>query len=186
MDEIRKLTTLPTRLWSTRIITCTTWMATTCSRQAGATIVAHPGVRAWMRTENIKMLDPPVTPEKKARVQSLTLPTVVYDGHIDLYLGSRRIDVRYFPGHTGGDSVVWIPDAHVVFCGDMLWKKHVPNPIEATWVPGHGHVANAEDVVTLQKYLADLRAAVRREQAAGKSGDAVENGAGLSTGTKIN
>jgi hypothetical protein len=116
-------------------------MATTCSRQAGATIVAHPGVRAWMRTENIK---------------------------------------------TGGDSVVRIPDAHVVFCGDMLWKKHVPNPIEATWVPGHGHVANAEDVVTLQKYLADLRAAVRREQAAGKSGDAVENGAGLSTGTKIN
>jgi len=141
LDEIRKLTTLPTRLWSTRIITCTTWMATTCSRQAGATIVAHPGVRAWMRTENIK---------------------------------------------TGGDSVVRIPDAHVVFCGDMLWKKHVPNPIEATWVPGHGHVANAEDVVTLQKYLADLRAAVRREQAAGKSGDAVENGAGLSTGTKIN
>src|SRR5580658_3759319 len=132
---------------------------------AGATIVAHRNVRAWMRTENIKMLDPPVTPEKKARVQSLTLPALVYDSHIELYLGSRRINVRYYPGHTGGDSVVSIPDAHVVFCGDMLWKEHIPNLIDAstkawvesldamqkdygpsTWVPGHG-VANGQDVL---------------------------------------
>jgi cyclase len=145
-----------------------------------------------MRTENIKMLDPPVTPEKKARVASLTLPTVTYDSGVDLYLGTRRIDVRYYPGHTGGDSVVWIPDAHVVFAGDMLWKEHVPNLIDAstgawieslramqsayepaTWVPGHGDVASAPDVVTFQKYLEDLRAAVRRAQAAGKSGDAL-------------
>jgi hypothetical protein len=43
----------------------------------------------------------------------------------------------------------------------------------ATWVPGHGDVASAPDVVTFQKYLEDLRAAVRRAQAAGKSGDAL-------------
>jgi cyclase len=158
---------------------------------AGATIVAHRNVRAWMRSENIKMLDPPVTPEKKARVESLTLPTVVHDGHLDLYLRSRRINVRYYPGHTGGDSVVWIPDAHLVFCGDMLWKQHVPNLIDATtkawvdsldamqkdygpstWVPGHGGIANAQDVLTFRKYLADLRTNVRLEMAAGKSGDA--------------
>jgi glyoxylase-like metal-dependent hydrolase (beta-lactamase superfamily II) len=159
---------------------------------AGATIVAHRNVRAWMRTENIKMLDPPVTAEKKARVESLTLPTVVHDGHVALYLGSRRIDVRYYPGHTGGDSVVSIPDAHVVFCGDMLWKEHIPNLIDAstkawiesldamrkdygpsTWVPGHGGIANAADFATFRKYLADLREGVRREQAAGETGDAL-------------
>jgi glyoxylase-like metal-dependent hydrolase (beta-lactamase superfamily II) len=159
---------------------------------AGATIVAHRNVRAWMRTENIKMLDPPVTAEKKARVQSITLPAVDFDSHIELYLGSRRINVRYYPGHTGSDSVVSVPDAHVVFCGDMLWKEHVPNLIDSstkpwvdsldamqkdygpsTWVPGHGGVANAQDVLTFRKYLADLRAGVRREQAAGKSGDAL-------------
>jgi hypothetical protein len=38
-------------------------------------------------------------------------------------------------------------------------------------VPGHGGVAKAEDVATFRKYLADLRAGVSREQAAGKSGD---------------
>jgi hypothetical protein len=70
----------------------------------------------------------------------------------------------------------------------MLWKEHVPNLIDATtkawvesldamqkyygpstWVPGHGGIANAQDVLTFRKYLADLRDGVRHEQAAGKS-----------------
>jgi hypothetical protein len=74
----------------------------------------------------------------------------------------------------------------------MLWKEHVPNLIDAStkpwvasldamqkdygassWVPGHGDVANAQDVQTFRKYLADLRASVQREQAAGKSGNAL-------------
>ena len=99
---------------------------------AGAAIIAHRNARAWIRTENFKMIDPPVTPEKKARVQSIVLPNLVYDSSIDLYLGSRRVNVRYYPGHTGGDSVVWVPEAQVVFCGDLLWKDHIPNLIDAS------------------------------------------------------
>jgi cyclase len=196
LAEIRKLTPLPIRFVVNTHYHLDHVNGNDVFAAAGATIVAHRNVRAWMRTENIKMLDPPVTPEKKARVESLTLPTVVYDSHIELYLGSRRINVRYYAGHTGGDSVVSITggsrqgDAHVVFCGDLLWKEHVPNLIDAstkawiesldamqmdygpsTWVPGHGGVATAQDVRTFRRYLADLRDSVRREQAAGKSGD---------------
>jgi cyclase len=192
LAEIRKLTPLPIRFVVNTHYHLDHVNGNDVFAAVGATVVAHRNVRAWMRSENIKMLDPPVTAEKKARVESLTLPTVVHDSHIDLYLGSRRINVRYYPGHTGGDSVVSIPNAHVVFCGDMLWKEHVPNLIDAstkawiesldamqkdygqsTWVPGHGGVANAQDVLTFRKYLADLRDGVRREQAAGKSGDAL-------------
>jgi cyclase len=192
LGEIRKLTPLPIRFVVNTHYHLDHVNGNDVFAAAGATIVAHRNVRAWMRTENIKMLDPPVTPEKKARVQSLTLPTVVHDSHVDLFVGSRRINVRYYPGHTGGDSVVWIPDAHVVFCVDMLWKEHIPNLIDAstkawvesldamqkdygpsTWVPGHGGIANAQDVLTFRKYLADLRDGVRRQQAAGKSGDAL-------------
>ena len=197
LAEIRKITPLPIRFVVNTHYHLDHVNGNDVFAAAGATIVAHRNVRAWIRTENIKMLDPPVTPEKKARVQSLTLPTVVHDSHLDLYLGARRINVRYYPGHTGGDSVVWVPDAHIVFCGDMLWKEHVPNLIDATtkawiesldamqkdamqkdygpstWVPGHGGIANAQDVLTFRKYLADLRAGVRREQSAGKSGKAL-------------
>jgi len=159
---------------------------------AGAVIIAHRNARAWIRTENIKMIDPPVTPEKKARVQSIVLPNVVYDSSVDLYLGLRRVNVRYYPGHTGGDSVVWVPDAHVVFCGDLLWKDHIPNLIDAstsawiktldaiqadygesTSVPGHGGIANVEDILIFRKYISDLRLAVSRETAKGKSGDSL-------------
>jgi len=192
LADIRKLTQLPIRFVVNTHYHLDHVNGNDVFAAAGATIVAHRNVRAWMRTENIKMLDPPVTPEKKARVASLTLPTLVHDSHVDLYLGSRRINVRYYPGHTGGDSVVWVPDARVVFCGDMLWKDHVPNLIDAstgawvesldamqkdygqaTWIPGHGGVASAQDLQTFRTYLADLRANVRRERAAGKSGDAL-------------
>ncbi len=192
LADIRKLTPLPIRFVVNTHYHLDHVNGNDVFAAAGATIVAHRNVRAWMRSENIKMLDPPVTPEKKARVESLTLPTLVHDSHLDLYLRSRRINVRYYPGHTGGDSVVWIPDAHLVFCGDMLWKQHVPNLIDATtkawvesldamqkdygpstWVPGHGGIATAQDVLTFRKYLADLRTNVRLEMAAGKSGDAL-------------
>jgi glyoxylase-like metal-dependent hydrolase (beta-lactamase superfamily II) len=190
LKEIRKITKLPIRFVVNTHYHLDHVNGNDVFAAAGAVIVAHRNVRAWIRTENMKMLDPPITPEKQARVRSLTQPNVVHDNRIDLFLGSRRIIVRYYPGHTGGDSVVSIPDAHVVFCGDMLWKDHVPNLIDAstgawiksldampadygpsTWVPGHGGVAKAEDVATFRKYLADLRAGVSREQAAGKSGD---------------
>jgi cyclase len=192
LSDIRKRTALPIRFVVNTHYHLDHVNGNDVFEAAGAIIVAHRNVRAWMRTENLKMLDPPVTPEKKTRVASLTLPTVVHDGHIDLYLGSRRIEVRYYPGHTGGDSVIWVPDEKVLFCGDMLWKEHVPNLIDAStgawlssldamqkdyapsvWIPGHGDLANARDVQTFRTYLADLRTNVRREQTAGKSGDAL-------------
>lgn len=192
LAEIRKRTTKPIRFVVNTHYHLDHVNGNDVFAAAGATIVAHRNVRAWIRTENLKMLDPPVTAEMKARVASLTMPTVVHDSHLDLYLGSRRVAVQYYAGHTGGDSVVWVPDARVLFCGDMLWKDHIPNLIDATtsawihsldemlktympvaWVPGHGGISNADDVLTFRKYLADLRANVQTQVKAGKSGDAL-------------
>jgi cyclase len=192
LAEIRKITNLPIRFVVNTHYHLDHVNGNDVFAAAGAVVISHRNARAWIRTENIKMIDPPVTAEKKARVQSIALPELVYDSNLDLYLGSRRVNVRYYPGHTGGDSVVSVPDAHVVFCGDLLWKDHIPNLIDASthewiktldampadygesrWVPGHGGIADADDIRTFRKYLVDLRAAVRREQAAGKSGDAL-------------
>ena len=192
LADIRRLTRLPIRFVVNTHYHIDHVSGNDVFASAGATIVAHHNVRVWMRTENVKMLDPPVTPEKKARVASLRLPSAVYHSSMDLYLGSRRVEVRYYPGHTGGDSVVWVADAKVLFCGDMLWKDHVPNLIDAStgawigsldtmqkdyspaaWIPGHGGLASRKDVQTFRTYLAELRASVRREQTAGKSGDAL-------------
>jgi cyclase len=111
---------------------------------------------------------------------------------VDIYLGTRQIQVRYMLGHTGGDSVVTVPDADVVFAGDLVWQKHLPNLIDATtsdwvktldklladhpaatFVSGHGDVATMADVRDFHDYLVTLRDAVSKAQAAGKTDQAL-------------
>jgi cyclase len=111
---------------------------------------------------------------------------------VDLYLGARQIQVRSFPGHTGGDSVVLIPGAKTVFGGDLFWNSILPNLIDAstkpwidtldvlmksepgsTFVPGHGDVGDVQAVAAFREYLVTLRKLVSDAQAQGKSGDAL-------------
>jgi len=92
-------------------------------------------------------------------------------------------------GHTGGDSVVIVPDANVVFGGDLIWQKHFPNLIDANtadwiktleklhadhssaiFVSGHGDLATPVDVRNFHDYLVSLRDDVAKAQAQGKSG----------------
>lgn len=117
---------------------------------------------------------------------------VVYTTGVDLYLGQRHIFVRYFPGHTGGDSMVFDPESNVVFCGDIFWRHTLPNLIDAStdawietlnamiqahpaaaFVSGHGDVGTVEDVKAFRGYLMDLRQWVGGARATGKTGDAI-------------
>ena len=170
--------------------------------QHGAVIVGHHSVRAWIHTENLKFFGEKIKPEEKAMVQNLLAPEVTYDTGVTLFLGSRRIEVNYMQGHTGGDSVVSIPDAGIVFCGDLFWRRTLPNLIDATtstwistlsefteqkadtlpnsalpraviFVPGHGDVGNAEDVQEFQGYLIWLQGSVKKAVEANKKGDAL-------------
>jgi glyoxylase-like metal-dependent hydrolase (beta-lactamase superfamily II) len=138
------------------------------------------------------MLGDGITPQQKAFIEALVPPMVVCDQAVDLYLGSREIRVRAFPGHTGGDLVVLIPDSKVVFAGDLLWHNIPPNMIDAstkswistldtlakneaaaTFVPGHGDVATTQDVIALRDYLATLQKLVADARAQSKTGPAL-------------
>ncbi|HEV2305714.1 MAG TPA: MBL fold metallo-hydrolase [Candidatus Acidoferrales bacterium] len=159
---------------------------------AGATILAQQNVRVWERTENLKFFGPKITPAQKQMVESLGLPNITYKDGVELHLGSRRAIVVSLPGHTGGDSVIFIPGANVVFTGDLFWDHTLPNLIDAstqpwiasldtilqhhpdaTFVPGHGEVGKAGDVRDFRNYLQDLRADIAHAQAAGKSDDSL-------------
>lgn len=161
-------------------------------RAAGAVVIAHRNVRGWIRTENLHLFGDHLTPQLKATISALPLPDVVTDKDLTIWLGSRKVLVRTVLGHTGGDLIVSVPDAKVVFCGDILWNHVSPNVIDGTiarwidtvdaltgapdaaqttFVPGHGDAARAGDVAKFKDYLAELRTTVSAERAAGLSGE---------------
>lgn len=192
--EIRKLTQLPVKVVVNTHYHLDHVAGNSIFTKEGAVVLAHRNVRTWIHTENLKFFGKDIKPEQKAIVEGLVSPQIVYDSEVEVNLGSRRIRVRPFPGHTGGDSVVTIPDAQIVFCGDLFWRNTLPNLIDAstdlwidtlsklagemppgTFVPGHGDVGNAADVKAFRGYLSDLRVMVAGPVKDGKSGDDLLN-----------
>lgn len=157
-------------------------------RDTGAIIIAHRNVRGWVRVNNIALLGDRITPEVKARIEHLPLPDLVTDKDLVIWLGSRKVVVQTVLGHTGGDLTIFVPDAKVLFCGDLLWRKIPPNLIDGSvrewaatdndfihmsdaagirYVPGHGDVADLEDVRSFRRYLLDLRRLVSEGRKSG-------------------
>jgi len=124
----------------------------------------------------------------------LTNPTeTLRSGTRKLRLGKRQVILFTMPGHTGGDLLAYIPDANVLFMGDMGWRKTLPNLVDASvgaWVlsldkilklyptakfiPGHGEVATADDIREFRNYLADLKMRVTKAIAAGMTLDQIK------------
>ena len=163
-------------------------------RDAGALIIAHRNVRGWMRVNNINLFGDRITPEIRARIAALPLPDLVTDKDLTIWLGSRKVVVQTVLGHTGGDLTIFVPDANVLFTGDMLWRKIPPNLIDgsvkewlatdedfirmpdaahAVYLPGHGDVAGEKDVRDFRAYLLDLRRLVTEGRKSKLKGDAL-------------
>lgn len=192
LAEIRKLTKLPVRFVINTHYHVDHVAGNGIFAEAGAIVLAQRNVRGWIHPENLKFFGKDIKPEQKAFIEALRTPMVGYDQAVDLYLGGREIHVRSFPGHTGGDSVVLVPDAKTAFAGDLFWRNTLPNMIDAstkswidtlntlakneagyTFVPGHGDVGNAQDVAAFRDYLVMLQKLVADAQAQGQSGDAL-------------
>ncbi len=121
----------------------------------------------------------------------LTNPTVTFgSGSVHLYLGKREVILSTLPGHTGGDVLAYVPDANVMFTGDLGWSKTLPNLVDATvsdwiptldkitsqyptakFIPGHGNVAEAAEIKDFRNYLDDLRSRVKQGIADGLTVD---------------
>jgi glyoxylase-like metal-dependent hydrolase (beta-lactamase superfamily II) len=120
----------------------------------------------------------------RLRTAKLVLP----DGHLgretELDLGGRRVTLIHpGPGHTDHDLVAHVPDARVVFAGDLVevgappalgrdadpagWPRALDELLAlrpATVVPGHGDPVGAQFVETQREELrrvAELRQAVQ-------------------------
>jgi glyoxylase-like metal-dependent hydrolase (beta-lactamase superfamily II) len=56
-----------------------------------------------------------------ASVPGLTWPSITFPDRMTLWLGRRRVELMHLGrGHTAGDIVAWVPDARVMFSGDLV------------------------------------------------------------------
>lgn len=101
------------------------------------------------------------------------LPTRTFTGRFEFEMGGRQVElVEVGPAHTRGDTLVFVPDAKVVYTGDILFIGGTPivwvGPLE-NWiaacdlicaadvehiVPGHGPLTDKAGVVAIRDYLA--------------------------------
>ncbi len=192
LAEIRKVTRLPVKFAVNTHFHVDHVVGNRVFLDAGAAVLAQRNVRSWIHSENLKFVEPGSPPEFKAMMEAIAAPNVGYDGSTSIHLGSRVVQVLSFPGHTGGDSIVLIPDARVAFAGDLFWRNLAPNMINGstkpwiatldsmitngagfTFVPGHGDVGTVQDVTAFRDYLATLLKLVTEARAQGKTGNAL-------------
>ena len=131
----------------------------------------HAEALAWYRTQGRPGAVPLIEP---------VLPDRVVDTRAELDLGGRGVLFAHLgPGHTDHDLVVGVPDARVLFAGDLVEQGappafedahplHWPATLTAVLalgatmvVPGHGEPVDAAFVTAQRDELAELAALCR-------------------------
>ncbi len=119
---------------------------------------------------------------------SLAPPTITFRDALRLWSDDRPVEVSYVgqPAHTTNDSLVWLPDQQVLFCGDLLFNGGTPfllmgsvlgaldvltsvvAPIPArVIVPGHGPVCDRGLIEPVVGYLRFVIATAEEGRRAG-------------------
>ncbi|HSS14781.1 MAG TPA: MBL fold metallo-hydrolase [Rhizomicrobium sp.] len=119
-----------------------------------------------------------------------TPPNVTYKDKLVLYRGGREIDLLFLGrGHTGGDTVVYLPKEKIVCTGDLMesriafmgsaffdeWLKTLDALKRLDFaidLPGHGAPFKDKGLITaFQSYLTDILAQAAKLRAQGVSAD---------------
>jgi cyclase len=121
------------------------------------------------------------------------LPVITYEQAMSIYFNGEEIRIAHFPnGHTDGDSVIFFTKSNVVHMGDHFFKERFPFidldsggslqglmknvgdiiarlPADAKIIPGHGALANPDDLKAYQQMLIETTDIVRKGIASGKT-----------------
>jgi glyoxylase-like metal-dependent hydrolase (beta-lactamase superfamily II) len=125
-------------------------------------------------------------------VPGLTWPTVTFEKEMSVWLGNREVRIQHIGrGHTAGDTIAYVPDADVVFSGDLVeyhsacycgdahfedWQETLDRIAAlnaSAIVPGRGDAvmgASVSDAITLTRdFLSTLYGSVKASAARGES-----------------
>ena len=196
IEQIRKVTDLPVRYvvlshyHAVRVLGASAYGA--------QEIVASTGTRRLIEERGQQDFESEVGRfprlfEDVSEVPGLTWPTMWFDSRLVIDLGGRTVELLHLGrGHTAGDIVAWMPDAKVVFAGDLVeygatpytgdahlkdWPKTLERLAELgaeKLVPGRGDAAKTPEEVRkaigmTRAFLQDLYTIAEEGVKAGRS-----------------
>jgi cyclase len=147
----------------------------------GATIVAHELTRTEVQQGAPPGAYPFWTPVEWGELEVVP-PFLTFTDGVTLWSDELRCEVKHVgtAAHTTNDSIIWLPERGVLFCGDLLFSGGTPfllmgsisgaievlenvlRPLGATTVvPGHGPVSGPElidDVLGYLRFVQDVAA----------------------------
>lgn len=121
------------------------------------------------------------------------LPVITYESGVMLHVNNEDVKVMHLPaGHTDGDSVVFFAKANVWHLGDLFFQNRFPYidtegggsvkgyiqnlsslllkiDESAQIIPGHGKLANKNDLQNLLSMIIATKLEVQTKRAQGKS-----------------
>jgi glyoxylase-like metal-dependent hydrolase (beta-lactamase superfamily II) len=180
MDQARRLTGRS----ATHLI-LTHYHADHTGGLAGSVSAANVDVLATERTRDLireRIEDAPTSVLDDVDILMGRRPT-------ELDLGDRSAILVPRRGHTDSDLSIEVPEESVVFCGDLVWNAMFPNYVDAipsrlsqevrlmrlldtaTYVPGHGPLADGAAVDRYLDLLDSVEAAARTAMERGMSAD---------------
>jgi cyclase len=160
----------------------------------GAVIIAHESVRKRMSEGHFNEFTKSTIPASP----KMALPVVTFTEDITLHLNGDDVQIFHVnPAHTDGDAIIYFTKANIVHMGDVFFWGSYPfidissggsiNGLVAAVdrvlpmlnedvkiIPGHGTLANKDNLRSYRDMLASVRDAVVAMIRRGKSLDEVK------------
>ena len=146
--------------------------------------VAHQRTRQQMASLSVddlkarfKEIDPDFVPAMDS--YRIAHPEITFTESMSFHLGNPEVVLIHLPGHTAGETAVFIPEERVVFTGDNLFyqtQTYLHDALTREWlsslerlkqlevdilIPGHGEVCAKEYIDQQAAFIREWVAAVK-------------------------
>ena len=167
------------------------------SRFFNGDVVTHEGTMKQLTAEGRLRFSKEwlrfVEPESEPAIESyeIRLPTITYSHKMSLFVGEEVFELYHICGHTGYETIVYLPSQKVLFTGDNVCTVGIPTLRESyprkwfealsfmedldftTLVPGHGKIGTKESLRTFRNEFQALCDEVQERIARGCTRDEV-------------
>jgi len=177
--EIKKLTNQPIKYVVLENAQGHSMLGSNYWQEQGAQVIAHEDALEEMKNHGLEIIERMQRSLRdKGQWTKLVYPDKTFKDKLVIEMGGERFEIiRFGPGHSPGDSSLWLPRQKLLITGDMAFHERLMPIFEDTdtagWIeswdkiealqaeiiiPGHGSPTNIKEVTKNTKdYLVYMR-----------------------------